>query len=513
MMFRDKSISKLYAFALALLFTVALAGCGGGGGGSVMKKCPEGQIGTYPACEDEDDDSTASTRGAADPKSVIARAMAIMDLEPDADVEPVKEFGAGEKPFDADDGSVSGVDRNYKVYVDPKDGTVTVTDLMAEVDAPGNANNDDKELDIVSGTEGGYWNRSTFERENKDADDVVTSTETVTVYTDFEAPTPTDFAKVRNAAGELTQALNTNENDATSPVNQSLAVASDALANIGGVPAAATGGSLEIPYENDLETEDVNEASFDGTYNGAAGTYECTAGDCSTTSNDKGAVTAIVGTWRFTPDPGVKSPVPDYDYLHYGFWVDSSTDEDGNPVYKVQTFAGGEMEFDAVRLTTLSGYGTAALGADSATYTGTAAGVYAQKTEFDSGTGALVSGHVGSFTADVRLDAEFGEQTSVVQTEHNTISGIISDFMDGEVKLGWTAELKSKAFAVVGETSGSDSTAAGSWTSSFFGPSEPVDHDDDDTTANAVPMPTGVAGEFITHFGNGHAAGAYGATR
>ena len=31
MMLRNKPICKLYAFGLALLFTVALAGCGGGG--------------------------------------------------------------------------------------------------------------------------------------------------------------------------------------------------------------------------------------------------------------------------------------------------------------------------------------------------------------------------------------------------------------------------------------------------------------------------------------------------
>ena len=34
MMFRDKSISKLYAYALAAVFALTLAGCGGGGGGA-----------------------------------------------------------------------------------------------------------------------------------------------------------------------------------------------------------------------------------------------------------------------------------------------------------------------------------------------------------------------------------------------------------------------------------------------------------------------------------------------
>ena len=33
MMFREKSISKFYAFTLAAVFALTLAGCGGSGGG------------------------------------------------------------------------------------------------------------------------------------------------------------------------------------------------------------------------------------------------------------------------------------------------------------------------------------------------------------------------------------------------------------------------------------------------------------------------------------------------
>ena len=41
MMVREKSINKLYAFALAAVFAIALAGCGGGGGGTAAAPDPE----------------------------------------------------------------------------------------------------------------------------------------------------------------------------------------------------------------------------------------------------------------------------------------------------------------------------------------------------------------------------------------------------------------------------------------------------------------------------------------
>ena len=41
MMFREKSISKYYAFALAAVFSLTLAGCGGSGGGGAMMDMDE----------------------------------------------------------------------------------------------------------------------------------------------------------------------------------------------------------------------------------------------------------------------------------------------------------------------------------------------------------------------------------------------------------------------------------------------------------------------------------------
>ena len=521
MMFREKSISKFYAFTLAAVFALTLAGCGGGGGGAAMDDDMDMVMCTAPQVmmNGECVDPPPPMRPMADAKSVMAKAMAIMALEPTTD--PVKAFGAGAGPFDAADGA-TGEERNYVVAVKHADGaaSVTVNDLMGATDAPADDNDDMMLMHMGGAPHGdqGDWAGSMFARENMDDDDMVTSTEKVIVYTDIKAPTPTAFAKVTG------QALNTNDLDTTKDgddedgnLSNDFTALTIETANIGKASSdrfPSTPSTTRSDYkEDDSETEDVNEGAFAGKYNGAAGMFECASSNCSIATDEDGKLETVVGTWHFTPSKGETSPVPDSDYLHYGFWVDSSMDEDGDPVYMVQTFSGGSMAFDAGDLTTLSGYATKAEGAGSAIYNGTAAGVYAQKIAYDAGTGALVSGHVGSFTANVTLTAEFGEQNSVAQTMHNTISGTISDFMDGEIELGWEATLKSKAFGVTGATSGGDGTAAGSWTSSFFGSSATIDHDDDDTTNEVIRMPSGVAGEFVTHFGNGHAAGAYGATR
>ena len=494
--------NKIFSFMLAAAFALTMAGCGGNGGGTAAvdpdppvvtpETCPEGQVGTPPNCA-----TPEPVRPEANAKSVMAKAMAIMALEPTT--EPEKAFGAAAGPFDAD---ADNENMNYDIGV--KYGEVTVTDEMGNDDA-----DDDMKLMHMGGAphgDQGDWAGSMFARDNMDDDDMVTSTEKVIVYTDVEAPTATKFVMVAD------QAFNTNNNDDNEP--QSLTIET---ANIGKASSSrfpSTPSTTRSDYkEDDVDTEDVNEGAFEGSFNGADGMFQCASDNCSIATDDDGKLETVVGTWHFTPNEGETSPVPDADYLHYGFWIDSSEDEDGDPVYAVQTFSGGSMEFEDGQLSTLSDYATKDAGAGSATYDGTAAGVYAQKIAFDSGTGALVSGHVGSFTADVSLTAEFGEQTSVAQTMHNTISGTIDNFKDGDFELGWTATLKSKEFADVGATSGGDGTADGSWTSSFFGPSAAVDHDDDDQTNPQVPMPTGVAGEFVVHFGNGHTAGAYGATR
>ena len=59
---------------------------------------------------------------------------------------------------------------------------------------------------------------------------------------------------------------------------------------------------MNYPFDN-TTTADMDEAfETAGTYNGAPGTYRCNdTSACSVTYNAMGAITAISGTWIFTP--------------------------------------------------------------------------------------------------------------------------------------------------------------------------------------------------------------------
>ncbi|MCY3822707.1 MAG: hypothetical protein OXG62_02435, partial [Nitrospinae bacterium] len=77
MTFREKSITRLYAFAMAAVFALVLAGCGGGGGGTAQtpdpgttppEMCPEGHTGTPPNCvspEQQEANALAAAKTAA----------------------------------------------------------------------------------------------------------------------------------------------------------------------------------------------------------------------------------------------------------------------------------------------------------------------------------------------------------------------------------------------------------------------------------------------------------------
>ena len=268
-----------------------------------------------------------------------------------------------------------------------------------------------------------------------------------------------------------------------------------------------------------------------GYFDGALGTFVCKTALCSLTTNHKGVVTATETTaWAFVPDEGIRAMVDelDTDHLRFGYWLKTTANDDGTSSYAYQAISGGSMAYGgAVQSIMEDVVGTAE-------YTGAAGGMYMQKELQPDGTFSETADNAtsGTFTAKATLMANFGGDV-VAADDKFSISGTVSDFMDGDTNLGWTAKLMSASFvdrdddtnaiaatshrnSFDGMTEGSSGQDNGQWRGMFYGPSglDPVGQasaaaDDNDDRV----QPSGVSGEFNTHFNNGHVHGAFGATR
>ena len=200
--------------------------------------------------------------------------------------------------------------------------------------------------------------------------------------------------------------------------------------------AAATAATLMFISDNE-DTTDRDEADMvGGTYDGAMGTYRCDGDNGCTASitmvKGKPTLTAMSAGWVFTPAEGETADVADSTYLHYGFWLKKTTDEDGVLTYNdVETFAGASEGLP------LSGALTDVEG--TASYTGDAVGVYVHNVLSDGG-GMVESSTSGHFKADASLTATFAQITgtgpkadSIPPSLLNTVTGTINNFdLSGE---------------------------------------------------------------------------------
>ena len=330
--------------------------------------------------------------------------------------------------------------------------------------------------------------------------------EVVVVSTDIDAPKATPFADVHM--------LDTNPNDATPPVNQSVEIVAGNLEMImtDGITAVGEGEiTVLAAVEDNDQTPDVDEtvAAFEtaATFAGAAGTLKCAgATDCTVTLGAEGAITDFGTGWEFTPDADETVDVADTDYLHYGFWLQRTTDADGVLTYdEVQTFAGSSIAATG-SVTQVTG---------SATYDGGATGVYVKNNEYDSATGEVTDASSGHFTADASLTATFGQLNdddnvgTIAPNLLNTLSGTIDGFeLSGGEANEWSVNLQGDIDTVDGTASGAANGGGdpgGTFSATFHGPNEDADND---------PIaPHTVVGEFNTNFGNGSAAGGFGARK
>ena len=341
--------------------------------------------------------------------------------------------------------------------------------------------------------------------------------EVVGVYTDIEAPTPTAFAMVTGQAlnaRDLDPAVDADDNGTPTDDYTALTVALDAatymLVKSSFFPPPTTGSSSTHNFNfDDTATTEMDEADeVEGTYNDAPGTFRCDGTSaCSVTVDDEGDITAMTGTWVFTPNAGAMSPVPDADYLHYGFWLKRTKDDDGNIEYnEVETFAGSMApESNQSDLGNVDGI---------ATYKGGAAGVYV-KNVFDPKKGVVDTATSGHFTANADLTAYF-DGGNTPANKANQFTGTIDSFMlsgpDKENDWSVTLEDANLTDGLSGMTM-VDDAAAGVFNATFHGDIMAVDHDNDPVTPDVNPHPGSVVGEFDAVFSNGSVAGAFGARK
>ena len=554
MKFREKSISKLYAFAFAAVFALTLAGCGGGGGTADTTPDPPPMPDTSLA------DAQAAAQAAYNAaKAAVDAAAANRDSDSDSYDAALQALGAAEaansaaqaatttEAAEAAQANAEAARNNAVTYANMVNQAKADDDAVAAAAAAQAAHNKMVETKIKAiSSEAGSMDRTNgqpFDDNDSQGDEndnyvVKIShkdgsvsieiddpempakndpqftmsdgkyvrdngggvTEIISVMTDIEAPVDTAFGKVY----KLT--LNDGDEDRTGDQFTTYAVNNN---NDIGKVASSKFPTLESTTSrfdaDDPDTTDKNEGQFRGTFDGAEGTYECKdSSGCSVASDAKGKISSVTGTWEFTPDAGETVSVPDDNFMHYGFWIKKS-EKDGVTTYdEVQTFAGHSMSETSNIAEVVDG---------SAKYEGGAHGVYTYNTfNADSSVDARSA---GTFTADVALTAYFGAQSSVAQDKHNKLEGTVSNFeLSGGEPNKWELTLRSSGNANISNSASFDDGVASvkgqanaGWSASFHGDGAAV-------TGNngTLAPPPAVVGEFNGNFANGSVAGAYGAT-
>ncbi len=315
--------------------------------------------------------------------------------------------------------------------------------------------------------------------------------EIVSVMTDIEAPESEPFSSVYTLTVGDADPERTGDQRTTYELDETADVGKVASSRISSAPTTTT----NLPAD-DTTTENRNEGEFRGTFDGAAGTFECVNAACTAVTDADGKITTITGEWQFKPDAGAMVSVADDDYLHYGFWL-MKTVKDGKTTYDaVQTFAGSSLDAN-------TNIGSVVAG--SAKYEGGAHGVYVYNTV--NPDNSLDARSAGTFTADVALTAYFGAETSVAADKHNSVHGTISDFElsggeanEWEVTMATASGVLSSA-SITGTSKGMASDTS-TWSGTFSGDGEAV--------GTGVAPPPVLVGEFNSNFSNGAVAGAFG---
>ena len=246
-----------------------------------------------------------------------------------------------------------------------------------------------------------------------------------------------------------------------------------------------------------------------GSVDGTDGTFSCPVADGCFFIQDRwteGFYSRTTGT-TFTPDGGSPQeltkhewgPVPATDYLAFGYWLYVPQDVTDSVSYDFGVFGSGGDPFEVSNLAGLTG---------TATYEGDAVGMYYVEGLTDDPT-------AGSFTADVTLEADFGDSSAT-----GFIEGDVTNFdYEGDVDSSLPASLtlSSDAYSYLSTSFGVSQDSTNIFDTGWNGgDAYPGGHIAAETTANvdgvdwygewhaafygngasATDHPTGVAGTF-----------------
>ena len=244
------------------------------------------------------------------------------------------------------------------------------------------------------------------------------------------------------------------------------------------------GRTATIPLTIDSSDDDVDEddmtAKLRGSFDGASGTFQCSAGACTVRNTGGGYV--LDGVWTFRTSKNSKVNVPDGEFMSFGWWR-QKTNEAGTFAYGTFSSVGSAV----------AGNGFATL-QGSANYEGPAIGQYAIYQPLGT-----QSNH-GAFKATARFTANFDTEM---------LSGTVSGF---DVSSGWSLTLQGTSMASGSVSQGDVSWTidgnirdGGNWDGAFHSEIDPyVDH-----------IPDGLTGTFDAEYGGtdnpvGRLVGAFG---
>ena len=185
------------------------------------------------------------------------------------------------------------------------------------------------------------WDGNAYYKMNPADGDTAASTDFVAVYNNKDPAKPTAYRTVYadctdGGVGDCTDdtgydsiasGVITFADDHTELSDMIMATLFDGIQNR---------GQVEVPL--DVADTDAKENEVTGTFHGVPGTYTCTGNSPCTVMRDMDGVLNLGQNWTFTPkvlaegaDPHMVA-VEDDDYLHFGFWKNTSEDKDGDPV-------------------------------------------------------------------------------------------------------------------------------------------------------------------------------------